>query len=256
MTKKRIHLIYGILLSAAAVLAGICLIVACVGIYRSGPHPFTRASVAAAFRTIAVPVYICLALVIGGIVLDIFYPMEKKKQPAEKQYGIILEKLHNKLDMDCCDSTLRLAIRGEQKSRKLHSLITLGLLAVCSIVFLIYGTNINHFTKEDMNGSMIGAMKLFIPCLAIPFGYAVFTAYRNRRSICKEIDLVKKALAQGGQASGSASKTAAPGKTLSPITYGILAISLGLFLLGLFTNGYADVWGKAAAICTECIGLG
>lgn len=254
MTKKRVHLIYGILLSAAAITAGICLIAACVGIYRSGAHPFTRESVAAAFRSIAVPVYICLALVIGGFVLDIFYPAEKKKQKVEKQYDVILQKLRAKLDVGLCDPALRTAMEAEQKARNVRGWITLGLLAVCSAVFLCYGLNINHFTKEDMNGSMIGAMKLFIPCLAIPFGYAVFTAYRNRCSIRKEIELAKKAIAAGSQVPAPAEITVQGNITY--LTYGILAISLVLLIFGLFTNGYADVWGKAAAICTECIGLG
>ena len=69
MTKKRIHTIYAILLSIVTVIAGICLMAACLQIYRSGDTPYSPESVQAAFATIAVPVYLCIALIIGGFIL-------------------------------------------------------------------------------------------------------------------------------------------------------------------------------------------
>ena len=86
MTKKRIHQIYGILLSVSLVVSGILLIIACIGIYLSGDRPFTPEAVAAAFSGIAIPVYLCLALIVGGFILEGFLPSEKKKQQAGKQY--------------------------------------------------------------------------------------------------------------------------------------------------------------------------
>ena len=68
--KKNIHIIYSIVLSIILVVAGCCLITACVGIYNAGDRPFTPESVAAAFATIAVPVYICVGLVLSGFVLQ------------------------------------------------------------------------------------------------------------------------------------------------------------------------------------------
>ncbi len=257
MTKKRIHFLYGIVLGAVAVIAGICLIAACVGIYRSGDHPFSRESVAAAFKTIAVPVYALLALVIGGFILDIFLPREKTKPAAEKQYGAILERLHRKLDLNCCESSMRISIEKQRKSRRLHGYITLGLLIVCSAVFLSYGANMQNFHKEDMNGSMIKAMYLFTPCLLIPFGYGVFTAYFSRRSIKKEIELVKQAIAAGNPAPQV--QTTAKEQSTKPAViakYAILAVSLAVLIYGFFAGGTADVLAKAAAICTECVGLG
>lgn len=85
MTKKRIHFIYGILLSVMLVITGICLCVACVGIYLSGEQPFSREAVAAAFGYIAVPVYLCLALVVGGFILDAISPAEPGKRIHRKK---------------------------------------------------------------------------------------------------------------------------------------------------------------------------
>ena len=257
MTKKRIHLLYSIVLSASAVIAGICLMVACVGIYRSGDHPFSRDSIAAAFQTIAVPVYVLLALVIGGIGLDLFYPLEKGKSPVKKQYDTILANLQKKVDITKCEPELCKAIFKQQRSRRVHRLITAGLLLICSIAFLSYGSNMQNFHKEDMNGSMIKAMYLFIPCLVIPFSYSVFTAYWNRRSVKKEIELVKQAIAAGASAANAPSPAPIHSEKPANIAkYAILAVSLGILIYGIFAGGTADVLAKAAAICTECVGLG
>lgn len=85
MTKKRIHLLYSILLSVMLAVTGICLCVACVGIYLSGNQPFSREAVAAAFRYISVPVYLCIALAVGGLILDAISPAEYKKRKHTKK---------------------------------------------------------------------------------------------------------------------------------------------------------------------------
>lgn len=85
MTKRRIHLLYSILLSAMLLITGVCLCVACIGIYLSGDQPFSPDAVATAFRYIAIPVYLCIALVIGGVILDAVFPDDTKKQANQKK---------------------------------------------------------------------------------------------------------------------------------------------------------------------------
>ena len=62
--KQKLLQVYRIALSCVIVLAGICLMVACISIYRSGDEPFSREAVAAAFAPISIPVYLCLAMVL------------------------------------------------------------------------------------------------------------------------------------------------------------------------------------------------
>ena len=47
-TIRTIRLVYGVVLSALLVMAGVLLITGCVSIYQSGPRPFTPESIAAA----------------------------------------------------------------------------------------------------------------------------------------------------------------------------------------------------------------
>lgn len=256
MTKKRIHLIYSILFSAAAIIAGLCLMTACVGIYRSGKSPFTRDSIAAAFQTVAVPVYIFLALVIVGFLLDIFYPLPIGKQPVKKQYETILANLQKKVDITKCEPALCRAILQQQRSRRMHTIISYTLLALCSFVFLLFALNGQNY-PSDANEAVMTAMKLFFPCLIIPFGYGVFTAYWNKRSIQKEIELVKQAIAAGATAESTQNEIKKSNANIGIIVkYGILAVSLAILICGFFAGGTADVLAKAAAICTECVGLG
>lgn len=256
MTKKRIHLIYSIVLSVLLAIAGICLIVACVGIYNFKPGSFSRESVAAAFQNVALPVYLCLGWIIGGIVLDLVIPVSEKKRPAHKQYGTILEKLQKKVDITKCEPALCRAILKEQQARTTHTIIGGVLLVVCSGIFLFYALNGSNY-PGDANTAVVQAMKLFLPCLLIPFGYAVFTAYFKNRSICKEIDLLKQAIANGAQADSPAPVPAEKKETAVVIfRYAILGIAVAVLIGGFVFGGTGDVLAKAAAICTECVGLG
>lgn len=249
MINKRIHQIYSILLSAVTVAAGICLIAACISIYNMGDRPFSPEAVAAAFSTIAVPVYLCLALILGGFILDGFFPAPKAKSIPQKQYGATLAKLHEKADLQHED------IHKEQRSRKVHKYITLILLAVGSVIFLCYGMNSANFDTVDITGSMIKAMYVLLPCMAIPFGYGIFAAFQNRASMMREIELAKRLIREGAQspAPSTAKKKAIP---MMHLRWALLAVGIFLLVFGFMTGGTEDVLTKAVNICTECVGLG
>lgn len=252
ISKKHAHLIYGVMQSIVLLIAGICLIAACVGIYQSGGEPiYSREKVTEAFSPIAVPVYLCLVLIVGGFLMEISCPRETKKVKTEKNDALTLRRLHGKLDTPLPDSVLT-----QQRSRKLHRIITLVLLLAGSVVFLVYALNGDHFHKSQINESMIHAMYWLIPCMTIPFGYAVFTAYFCRRSIRKEIELMKQATA--GIQSGKTAIVPAKDrkKLLLAVRIAVLVIGIGLLVYGYWAGGTADVETKAVNICTECVGLG
>ena len=254
MIKKRVHLVYSIALSVMLVITGICLCVACVGIYLSGEQPFSREAVAAAFGYIAVPVYLCLALLAGGFFLDGFFPAQRKKA-IEKQPRMILWQLQKKLALDSCEVSLRDGILAQQKKRRILKIVGLVLLAVCSAVFLSYGLNSKNFHQSQINASMLRAMGLFIPCLAIPFGYGIFSAYGQKKSICKEIELSKQAIAAGAH-SDTPAVMAKQNHSLLYLRLVLLCVGIAILVYGFFAGGTADVMTKAVNICTECVGLG
>lgn len=256
-TCKRIHLIYSAVLSILLTFAGICLIVACVGIYRSGDKPFSPEAVSAAFSGIAVPVYLCVALIVGGFVLEGFLPIGRKKTALQKQHKAILDRLYQKADMRYAPPHIQAEIKTMQNRRKLFKGITLGLLVLGSVIFLIYGLNPANFHQSEINGSMVKAMGIFLPCLAIPFGYGLFTAYYERATVIKETELVKQVIVGGAKAQPQAAEPKKDfGKVLLAVRCCLLVVGIGILVYGFISGGTQDVMTKAINICTECVGLG
>lgn len=257
---KRIHLIYGILLSVVTVIAGICLIVSCYNIYHTGivndTQPYSPEIVARAFSHIALPVYLCLALIVGGFILHIVLPPEKKKLVADKNQHLILERLYAKTDLSRCDAATRDAIDSQKKMRKVHSVISIVLLAIASIIFLTYACNGNNWHNSQINGSMAKAAILLFACLAIPFCYGVFTSYYHRHSLSKEIELMRQANNMASRKPETAAPKANSGRKLLIARCVFVVLGIGILLFGYFTGGTADVLTKAINICTECVGLG
>lgn len=250
---QKLRKLYGIALSLVLVIAGICLMAACLNIYQSGEGTFSRQIVAAHFSGIAVPVYLCLAMVILGFVLDIFLPCGKEKNAVEKNDLLILQRLHEKTDLSLCDEALQASVAREQAGRKRSKIITLVLLAVGSIVFLCYALNGSNYHQQQITDSLIRAMLILAPCMLIPFAYAVFSAYSNRASIRREIELLRRS-----GANRSPAPRQEPQQSPAPmyLRWGILAVALIILVYGFFAGGTADVLTKAINICTECVGLG
>ena len=253
-TAKYIRLVYGIVLGVMAIVAGICLIAACIGIYRSGGDQiYTAEKVTVAFHEITVPVYLCLAMIVLGFILDFTLPSTGKKPKAEKDYAAILERLLSKRDVSSANEETQQAIAREWLARRRDRIISFVLLGICSAGFLLYGANPANFHQTEINGSMIHAVAILLGCLVIPFGYSIFAAYRSKASLQREIELVKTIPA--GETKKEAS-VASTGRCVMIARCAILTLAVALLLYGFFTGGTADVLTKAVNICTECVGLG
>lgn len=251
---KPLPRLFGIALSAVIILAGICLIAACVSIYRSGDQPYSPESVANAFSYIAVVIYLCLGMVVLGFLGSLFFPIDIKKRPPEKQYPLILSRLQQSKTLDGCAPELRQQILAQRRLRKRVTWITGVLLLLGSTVFLSYALDASHFPLEDINGAVLRSFLLLLPCAAIPFAAAVFSACANKKSMIAEIALLK-------QAPAAARPTAPPAKKTFPIGIPaartvLLVLGVAILIYGFVTGGTADVLVKAINICTECVGLG
>ena len=246
--KKTLRLVYQILVTVALIGAGLCLIVACVGIYQSGDRPFSREAVAAAFGGIAVPVYAALALVVLGFVLAWALP---QKETADKPDLSLptLRRLQQRADLSGGDAA---GITRLRNRRRLNTTITAALLVVGAVIFLVYACNFDHFHRSEINASMIKAMWILLPCVGVPFAYGVFAAYDSRACVTKEIAILRQCPQTAAPAEGSAENVA----WLTAARIAILLIAVLLLVIGLLGDGFKDVLTKAVNICTECIGLG
>lgn len=247
-SSRRIRRIYGLILSAALVLAGICLMVQCVGIYLSGDQPFSREAVAARFSPIAIPVYLCLALTVGGFLLELLLPDSREKRKNRRQEHMLLERLQAKKDLSGCSENIRAEILAQQKRRRKLNLLSALVFTLCSVGFLCYGMNPSNFHQSEINNSMIRAMWVLAPCSAAALAWGLWSEGKKAHSIAAEIELWKQAPA------GSVSMEI---KDRSGVIRRIIVLAaVALLILGACTGGTQDVLTKAVNICTECVGLG
>lgn len=259
--RKHIRRIYGIALSAVIVIVGIRFILGCYGIYHAGKAAggqiYSRAAVAEAFAPMALSVYLCLALVIVGFILHIALPQEKKKPAIEKNRQLILQRLQAKTDLTQCSPELQANITCQQKARRTHITISAVLLAVFSAAFLVYVCQPSRWPEVgQVTATMVQAVLAMFGCLLIPTGYTIFTAYFCRKSLDREIGLMKEAATQAPRRADSPAPASQKRDYLVFVRYGIVAVAIICMVIGYCNGGVADVIAKAAAICTECVGLG
>ena len=255
-SKKILRLAYHIAVTAALVVAGVLLLCACVAIYRSGPNPgdqpFTREVVAQHFAPIALPVWISVGLAVLGFVLKPLLP--DAPAPKADMTATACKRLAARTDLSLCPAELTAAVKKERRSRNVHKGITLGLLAVGTVVFLCYALNVNHFDKSAISPAMKAAMWWLIPCFGVPFAYGVFAAYAGRGSVKRELALLKQAPDEA--VSSAPAPVPMSERWVLVARYAVLAVAIAALLIGYIGDGWMDVLTKAINICTECIGLG
>lgn len=257
-TAKKIRLIYGLVLSALLVCTGVCLIVACLSIYRSGDAPFTRESIGAWFSKIAVPVWLTVAAIVGGGVLSLVLPSDEPRLRGIRDGRAQLKSLRNRVDFAKFDDELTAKIHKERKYRRLLLIVTVGVGAVSALPLVLHLFSPNSFTPA-LNESVIKTTVMALPflfCTVIGlWGYYFLSA----KSIERETALLKSAMIAGAMRKPEAEQAKNEkntAHTVLAVRLVILGAAILLIVLGIFNGGMRDTLGKAIKICTECIGLG
>ena len=250
--KKVIRVIYYVLVTLMLAVAAVLLMAACVSVYRTGDHPFSPASVEAAFRPIAVPVYICLGLLAVGVILHPLLPTRDQANPDLDR--AVIKRLSARTDLSLCPAEITAAVKKERALRLVLRLVTVGLLTVGAAIFLLYALSFERFTMEDINGSVIAAIWWLLPCVGVPCICGIVSAYVGRGSIRREIAALKAAPAEARKQAPAPADKPAVGVAIARCA--IIGLAIGFIVGGLTYEGWADVLTKAINICTECIGLG
>ena len=250
---EKILKIYGILLTVCSLVAGICLLVACYGIYATGiQHPYTPETVAAAFAPISIPVYIWIVMTLISIALRIAFPKAYKEPPIRNQPDMTLKRMHKRRDLSAGSDDVKIAVANLQKMRKLLTALCAIICGICSVFFLIFALNANNFHDSQINQSMVQAMWVLAPCLVVSAGFGLFTTYRIRASMVKESELLKEC----PKRTEALSEKVLPQYIPLICKCALIVLAIGLLAYGFISGGTADVLTKAKNICTECVGLG
>lgn len=252
-TLRRIRLICSVLLSLSALVAGVCLIIACYGIYAAGgEQPFTYGTVGQAFAPIAIPVYLCIALAAVSIALHILFPEADKEPPLRNQPGMTLRRLKKRRVLTADAPEIQAAVRKEQTLRRNLYILCAVVFAICAGIFLAYALNGEHFHQTQINQSMIRAMYVLLPCLGVSLAVGLPVCYRCRASMVAEGELWK----QCPKRQQPCPEKTAPERLVAVMKAGAVVLAAALLIYGFLSGGTADVLTKAVNICTECVGLG
>ncbi|MBO5313425.1 MAG: hypothetical protein J6B29_05605 [Clostridia bacterium] len=280
---KLVHLIYGIVVSLLLCLCGALAIHACIEIYRSGPEPFTRASIAHHFGRISWAVYTLIAFILGGAVLNIVLPLEKEKVRGSVNNSLVLAR--SRRSLKGCSQESYDKMEREQILRFVMLTVSFILILAGSISSLVYAiTQLDIYAlidgqenTVDISGEIARASLNILYFYIIPFIYTVVTVYACNASVKRENELVKAEIRNGCatdeeikpslvggavnglKAEGDKVKSVASrfGKYPSIALSCILAVVAVVFIvMGIANGGMNDVVAKAIAICRECIGMG
>ena len=256
MKQKQIRLICSTVLTVLLILAALCLMIACIGIYNAGDQPFSRESVAEAFRRIRIPVYLCLAGILLSFLTELFLPGTAVREKASPHYPRILDTWLRKVDPALCSPETRREFLLLEKRRKLLSFLSGLVLGLCSTAFLVYALDGSHFHDSGINASVVRATGLLLAAMLLPVCLGICSSFYATYSLRRQILLLQNAGDSARRPSPLPAKKPSVCQTWKLLRVCVFCAALALLLVGFFSGGTADVMTKAINICTECVGLG
>ena len=259
MKANLIRRIYHIILTVALILAGLCLMAAAGHIYYTGGEQiYTLEKINSIFRYIAIPVYVAITLVIGAFILELFLPLPKKGKP-EKNHAMILYKLQQRTDPQSCgDVQLRNQVLSLRKQRKALAVLNIAVPAALLAVFVYYALTCHNYPSlttghHDVTHAMVRNALVWGVCTLITLGFALFAAYSTRAGMIHETALLRLMAQQKAPAK---EQLRSCNRYLILLRCATILLAVAMIVVGAIGEGWRDVLTKAAAICTECVGLG
>lgn len=278
MSKKRIaHLVYDITMSLLLVAVSICFIVCANMIYRSGLHPYTSERISQYFGYIAPLVFITIAFIIGGVVLKLAFPLEKKKLKGKIEKRQSLNAIYSRFDVDSFENEAKEKITRQKYLRITLYTIDLTLLLVTSILALVYLLNVNNypvytedgtvaFTENAIKGTLVMLRYLILPLL-----FTIATVIICSISLNKELEIAKSQV-KNAKKLNPVDKNDNENKSFMQrikdffkkndkivtlvVRIVLITIILTLLISGIAKGGVDELINKATAICKECVGMG
>ena len=278
MTKKKvIHLAYGIVMSLTLLALAICFIVFTINIYKSGLHPFTPERISQYFGYIAPLLFVTIALILGGIALNMAYPLKKERLKGKMTKKQSLNALYSRFDVTSFENSAKEQINRQRYIRITLYTVNVCLLVVNTILALVYLLNSDNFFALDENNVSVvsqNAIKGFlvmIRYLIVPFIFTIATVILNNVSLNKELGIAKSQVKTAkklnpvdkNQENNQKFSSRLKGffekneKTVTLVSrVAVVTLIIAFLIIGITNNGINLLIDKATAICKECIGMG
>ncbi|MBQ7316106.1 MAG: hypothetical protein IJW90_03240 [Clostridia bacterium] len=259
--KKIIYLVYGIVQSLLLLVCGIVLICSALHIYDGGEGTYSRETVTAALKSIAIPLILCAVCIVAGGILTLVLPRDAKKPRGEMHPAAAIKRMSARVDTESCPEAVKALIKKEHTLRLISVVVAAVVCVAVAVPCCIYLFDLSHFDDigEGLTEDIVSAMKYVLPASALGLFAVGTSTFLCHASYKRELAATKEAV----KSSPKKDKTAAPQKTDSSaplalwlVRGGVLLVAVVFILLGIFNDGMNDVLQKAIRICTECIGLG
>lgn len=255
-----IRLLLPILLGVMLTVCAVLFITSACAINKLGQSPYTYQTIGAAFRKIALPVYITLGLaVITGIVMTFFAPDGARRGAPPRDSLSRLKLLTRTRDLASADAEAHAKFKKEEKLRATLYyvnvvLFALGIvtaviiIALCTAAMIQTGIGFNELLLTVLRVSFI-AFNSLIPAIILAFARIPLDALSAEREIAVLQELPRIRPKQPEAREGGF-------PTLLAVRISVLVLATVFIVVGIFNGGMSDVVQKAIKICTECIGLG
>ena len=243
------------ILTAATILLLVLLAWQCLDIYWAGnsvsnldenglhiQSVYRAEDVITRLKTLRIWAVCYLVLLIAAFVVIPGYTRKGSANPMEPDNRLRLMK--KKL------TDLPEAAKAEEMLRRKVCYGTLGVVMLCAGMSLIYLMNREHFTSWDLELVMGRMLMNTLPWIAIAFGAVIVATFVCRRSMEREIHLLK------GIFDDEMPETTSKPSRLPYVRIVLYVLAAVLIADGISNGGMRDVLIKAINICTECIGLG
>lgn len=283
---KYIRLVYGILLGIMTVITGALLTAFVWEIYVGGKaadyeglYAFTRGNVGKQLLRALPAICIWTVMVVGGFVLWEVFPEPKAKNKPDTRYTLyrLKKRMPETVEGDLQRSS-NIIWREQLIIRILWAVAAVMCVgaAIYTIVYLAVPSNFP--AVENLSKPVLSMVKNVMPCVAAAFavclGVAVYEGVSAKKQL-KEVALLTKgvknplpkqnAILLKLEAKAETSKFFAfvskAVKFILKHRILILRVAVGcvgvsFIIAGIFNGSMREVFTKAIAICTECIGLG
>ncbi len=248
-----------IAISAVTALTAVLLIIQVLRLYfgNKDSNPiYTRGRVGEYLLPILFSMILWVLLVTVGGVLSYKFKLSDNKN-AKHGKKFILNNLLRMIPTDEVeDDPDYLAIKKEDKKRKIGWLITLILIAICALFVILYVFNKKHYSL-DMTGKILQMLSYVHPFIIMGFVFAFAMSYYEEYSANNSIIYAKKLLAKyKKQPISYEAESIKKRNFLIGIKSAILVLAIVLIITGICNGGATSVLGKAANLCKECVGIG
>ena len=256
---RKFNLIYAICLSALIVITGVCFVVAVCHLYfTGGDEPYTRERVGEYLRAIVIPIALTVVASVCGGVFSLFLGVSEKRKVGGVSYSLGRRALARVFAMNrecaACEK-----VQKERDIRRLIYVITASASVFLLVLSFVLAVLIPEHTVEGFNSHVFSAILIITPATVISiagiFASLLLCSVSEMREYLIMKDALKldpeaKTLGEGGEA------VFEKPRALLWIRVFIVTVAVIFIVLGAMNGGAYDVYAKAVALCTECIGLG